>query len=77
MGLTAERLAVEDEISREDQDLFAYNSHRKALAAQNEGRFEGEIVPVPALVSAPTGPGATSGCENRSNCHPCPSQLHC
>jgi len=46
MGLTAERLVEEDGIDREQQDLFAYNSHRKALAAQAEGRFADEIVPV-------------------------------
>jgi len=45
MGLTAERLAERDKISREDQDRFAYASHRKALAAQAEGRFDDELVP--------------------------------
>jgi acetyl-CoA acyltransferase len=53
MGLTAERLADEDKISREAQDLFAYNSHRKALEAQAERRPAGEIVPVPTRVAAP------------------------
>jgi acetyl-CoA acyltransferase len=59
MGLTAERLADEDGIHREDQDRFAYDSHRKALAAQNEGRFDDEIVPIPARVSAPGADGNT------------------
>ncbi|MFQ5943484.1 MAG: thiolase family protein [Anaerolineales bacterium] len=45
MGLTAERVANEFSISREDQDEFAYHSHRKAAAAQDEGRFDDEIVP--------------------------------
>jgi acetyl-CoA acyltransferase len=46
MGLTAERLAVRDKVSREDQDRFALASHRKALAASAEGRFADELVPV-------------------------------
>jgi acetyl-CoA acyltransferase len=53
MGLTAERLAERDKISREDQDRFACGSHRKALAAQAGGRFDAEIVPVDAEVSEP------------------------
>ncbi len=46
MGLTAENVAERFGISREDQDAFAVESHRKALAAQNEGRFDAELVPV-------------------------------
>ncbi len=46
MGLTAENVAERFGISREDQDAFAVESHRKAIAAQNEGRFDAEIVPV-------------------------------
>jgi acetyl-CoA acyltransferase len=46
MGLTAEAVAKEFNVSREDQDLFAYNSHRKALAAIQSGKFKDEIVPV-------------------------------
>jgi acetyl-CoA acyltransferase len=57
MGLTAERLAEEDGIDREAQDRFAYESHRKALAAQQEGRFAGEIVPVPTRVAQPGADG--------------------
>jgi acetyl-CoA acyltransferase len=48
MGLTAERLAVRDEISREAQDEFSYHSHAKAVAAIAEGRFSDEITPVMA-----------------------------
>ena len=44
MGLTAELLAIKNQISREDQDLFAYGSHQKAHAATVEGRFKDEIV---------------------------------
>ena len=46
MGLTAEAVAKEFNVSREDQDMFAYNSHRKALAAIQAGKFKDEIVPV-------------------------------
>jgi acetyl-CoA acyltransferase len=46
MGLTAEAVANEYKVSREDQDLFAYNSHQKAFAAIKAGKFADEIVPV-------------------------------
>ncbi len=46
MGLTAERVADEWKISRQDQDEFAYRSHQKAAAAQDAGKFKAEIVPV-------------------------------
>jgi len=46
MGLTAENVAREFKISREDQDAFALSSHQKALRAQQEGRFAPGIVPV-------------------------------
>ena len=46
MGLTAEQVAQQFNISREEQDLFSYNSHQKALAAQAAGKFDEEIVPI-------------------------------
>ncbi|WP_026714092.1 acetyl-CoA C-acyltransferase [Flavobacterium daejeonense] len=46
MGLTAEAVAKQFNISREDQDLFAFNSHQKALKAQAEGKFDKQIVPI-------------------------------
>ena len=46
MGLTAEQVAEEYEISREDQDQFGYSSHIKAIAAQDAGKFKDEIVPL-------------------------------
>jgi len=46
MGLTAEAVAKEYNIGREEQDLFAYNSHQKAINAIKEGKFKNEIVPV-------------------------------
>src|SRR5699024_6260862 len=46
MGITAENLAQQFAISREQQDAFAEHSHAKAIAAQNAGYFQQEIVPV-------------------------------
>lgn len=46
MGLTAEAVAKKYNVSREDQDEFAFNSHRKALIAQAEGKFDQQIVPI-------------------------------
>jgi acetyl-CoA acyltransferase len=46
MGLTAEAVAAEYKVSREDQDAFAFNSHMKAMKAIKEGKFKQEIVPV-------------------------------
>ncbi len=46
MGITAENVAREFQISREDQDQFALRSHHRALAAIKSGRFTAEIVPI-------------------------------
>jgi acetyl-CoA acyltransferase len=46
MGLTAEAVAKQFNISREDQDEFAFNSHQKALKAIAEGKFDNQIVPI-------------------------------
>ncbi len=46
MGLTAEAVAKEYNIRREEQDQFAYNSHQKAISAIENGRFKDQIVPV-------------------------------
>ncbi|WP_109489459.1 thiolase family protein [Occallatibacter savannae] len=53
MGLTAERVAKRYGISREDADAFGLSSHRKALAAQAEGKFKDELVPVTVTMAAP------------------------
>ena len=53
MGLTAERVARHYKVSREEQDAFALASHQKALAAQKEGRFDEELVPVNVTSAAP------------------------
>lgn len=46
MGNTAEKIVDKYNISRQDQDLFAYNSQRRAAKAMNDGRLDKEIVPV-------------------------------
>ena len=46
MGLTAEAVAKEFGVSREDQDLFSYQSHQKSTAAIKSGKFKDEIVPI-------------------------------
>ncbi|GLB51748.1 acetyl-CoA acetyltransferase [Neptunitalea chrysea] len=46
MGLTAEAVAKQFNVSREDQDQFAYNSHQKALKAIQENKFKDQIVPI-------------------------------
>lgn len=46
MGLTAEAVATQYNVSREDQDLFSLKSHEKALKAIAEGKFKEDIVPI-------------------------------
>ena len=46
MGTHAERVAIKDHVSREDQDAFALASHEKAIAAMDAGRFDAELAPV-------------------------------
>lgn len=46
MGLTAENVAEKYNISREDQDAFAYRSHQRALKAWDKGHFKDQIVPI-------------------------------
>ena len=53
MGLTAERVARHYNVSREEQDAFALASHQKALAAQKEGRFDEELIPVTVTTAVP------------------------
>ena len=71
MGETAENLAEQMSISREDQDAFALASHQKALAAEAAGRFDAERVPVlipqkkgePVVFSVDEGPRADTDLE--------------
>ena len=46
MGTHAERVAIREQVSRADQDAFALESHRRAVAAQDAGRFADEMAPV-------------------------------
>ena len=72
MGETAERVAAKYEVSREDQDEFALRSHQRAVAAQEAGRFDAELVPVAIpqrkgdaiTVTADEGPRADSSLES-------------
>eukprot|EP01032_Pedospumella_encystans_P032250 gene32250-36409_t len=53
MGLTAEKVAQQWKISREDQDAFGVESHRKAIAAQEAGFFKDETTPVEIITRTP------------------------
>ena len=46
MGLTAEAVAKQYNVTREDQDIFSFHSHQKALTAQADGKFDKQIVPI-------------------------------
>ncbi len=71
MGETAENVAEKYKISRADQDAFALRSHQRAVAAQAEGRFAAEIVPVavpqkkgePVMVAVDESPRADTSLE--------------
>jgi acetyl-CoA acyltransferase len=53
MGLTAERVAQQWKVSREDQDAFSAESHRRAIAAQEGGEFAAEISPLEVVEHVP------------------------
>jgi acetyl-CoA acyltransferase len=59
MGLTAERVATQWQISREDQDTFAWLSHRKACAAIAAGKFKTEIAPFTVRAHRPDASSGT------------------
>jgi acetyl-CoA C-acetyltransferase len=71
MGTHAERVAIKEQVSREDQDAFALASHQKAIAAIDAGRFEAELAPVTVrdakgretIVSVDEGPRSDSTAE--------------
>jgi acetyl-CoA acyltransferase len=56
MGITAENVAKKYDVTREQQDEFAFNSHKKAVAAQQAGKFAEEIVPLSTKVYTDDGP---------------------
>jgi acetyl-CoA acyltransferase len=64
MGLTAERLADEHDISRQDQDAYACESHRRAVSAQGDGRWKDEITPLTVERAMPSGNGAKLDIES-------------
>ncbi len=76
MGLTAEKLAREFKISREEQDIFANESHMKAISATKEGRFETEIDPIitgqklDTILSQDSGPREQSTVEKLGKLKP-------
>ncbi len=53
MGLTAEKVAQQWKVSREDQDAFSLASHQKAIAAQQAGEFNDEITPIEIVEKFP------------------------
>ncbi|WP_432381243.1 acetyl-CoA C-acyltransferase [Duganella sp. P38] len=53
MGLTAEKVAAQWKVSREDQDAFSVESHRRAIAAQQAGFFKDETTPVEIITRTP------------------------
>lgn len=53
MGLTAEKVATQWQVSREDQDAFSLASHQKAIAAQQAGEFAAEITPIEVVEKFP------------------------
>lgn len=67
MGITAENVARQFEVSREEQDQFALRSHQRALEAIAQGRFEAEVVPVTTsegkVFAVDEGPRADSSIE--------------
>jgi acetyl-CoA acyltransferase len=63
MGITGELVARRYEVSRADQDAFAAESHRRAAAAQDAGRFADEIVPVEVETAAVVGGKLRKGVE--------------
>ena len=73
MGETAEEVAALDRISREDSDVFALGSHEKAVAAQKDGRFDSQLVPVETpdgVVDADEGPRPDTSLERLAALRP-------
>jgi len=69
MGLTAENLQRQYNITREEQDAFSFHSHQNALAAQSSGRFDDELVPVSGL-TRDEGPRADTTLEALAKLRP-------
>jgi acetyl-CoA acyltransferase len=63
MGLTAENLARKFHVGRDDADAFAYRSHRRAVAAQDQGLFNDELVPIAVEQVVPAEDGPRRACR--------------
>ena len=72
MGLTAENVANDYKISREDQDKFSYESHLKATKAIQNGWFKDEILPVPVQSRTPVAGGSVKVEEGFFSVDECP-----
>ncbi len=77
MGITAENLAEKYKISREEQDLIAYNSHMRACRAIDAGKFKDEILPIPVkerkgvvMIDTDEGPKAETTLEKLAKLKP-------
>ena len=78
MGCTAENIVDQMNISREDQDHFAYHSHQKAIQAIQNGLFDDEIIPITApqgrkntiTVSVDEGPRSDTSIEKLTKLRP-------
>ncbi|MFY8018097.1 MAG: acetyl-CoA C-acyltransferase, partial [Inhella sp.] len=66
MGLTAEKVAAQWKISREDQDAFAYESHRRAVAAMQAGYFDAEMTPFDVIDRTPNLADGTINTKTRT-----------
>ncbi len=66
MGLTAEKVAQQWQVSREDQDAFSLASHQKAIAAQQAGEFRDEITPVETVERFPDLASGQVGVKTRT-----------
>ena len=78
MGETAENVAEKYRVTREEQDAFALQSHQRAIAAMQAGRFKDEILPIaipqrkgdPAIVAADEGPRPDTSLEKLAKLKP-------
>ena len=66
MGLTAEKVALQWKVSREAQDAFSLESHRRALKAQAAGEFSDEITPIDVIERFPELANGTQGTRTRT-----------
>jgi len=57
MGLTAENVSVQYNVSRQDQDLFSLHSHQRAAAARDAGLFDPQVIPLEVEIVEPDGNG--------------------